>query len=145
MDCSPPGSSVPGDSPGKRTGVGCHSLSRRSSPARDQAQVSCTGRQILYCLSHQGSPCSQEQWLNTTSSCGQLRNDPPVLLLSLLASLPLSLTLASLGLYYHPYSPPISIHTQALLQALFSRAPGQAFPQQTSTPQHSDEELYPGI
>ena len=24
MDCSPPGSSVHGDSPGKDTGVGCH-------------------------------------------------------------------------------------------------------------------------
>ena len=26
MDCRPPGSSVPGDSPGKNTGVGCHAL-----------------------------------------------------------------------------------------------------------------------
>ena len=26
MDCSPPGSSVHGDSPGKHTGVGCHAL-----------------------------------------------------------------------------------------------------------------------
>ena len=26
MECSPPGSSVPGDSPGKHTGVGCHAL-----------------------------------------------------------------------------------------------------------------------
>ena len=26
MDCSPPGSSVQGDSPGKNTGVGCHAL-----------------------------------------------------------------------------------------------------------------------
>ena len=26
MDCSPPGSSVHGDSPGKNTGVGCHFL-----------------------------------------------------------------------------------------------------------------------
>ena len=26
MDCSPPGSSVHGDSPGKNTGVGCHAL-----------------------------------------------------------------------------------------------------------------------
>ena len=24
MDCSPPGSSIHGDSPGKNTGVGCH-------------------------------------------------------------------------------------------------------------------------
>ena len=33
MDCSPPGSSVHGDSPGKNTGVGCHDL-RRSSQSR---------------------------------------------------------------------------------------------------------------
>ena len=26
LDCSPPGSSVHGDSPGKNTGVGCHTL-----------------------------------------------------------------------------------------------------------------------
>ena len=26
MDCSPPGSSVHGDAPGKNTGVGCHAL-----------------------------------------------------------------------------------------------------------------------
>ena len=26
MDCSPPGSSVHGDSPGNNTGVGCHAL-----------------------------------------------------------------------------------------------------------------------
>ena len=26
MDCSPPGSSVPGDSPDKNTGMGCHAL-----------------------------------------------------------------------------------------------------------------------
>ena len=26
MDCSPPGSSVHGNSPGKNTGVGCHAL-----------------------------------------------------------------------------------------------------------------------
>ena len=26
VDCSPPGSSVHGDSPGKNTGVGCHAL-----------------------------------------------------------------------------------------------------------------------
>ena len=28
MDCSPPGSSVHGDSPGKNTGMGCHALLR---------------------------------------------------------------------------------------------------------------------
>ena len=40
-DCSPPGSSVQGDSPGKNTGPGCHALLLRGSPQpRDPAQVS---------------------------------------------------------------------------------------------------------
>ena len=29
MDCSPPGFSVRGDSPGQKTGVGCHALLQR--------------------------------------------------------------------------------------------------------------------
>ena len=35
MDCSLPGSSVHGDSPGKNTGVGCHASTRRSSQSRN--------------------------------------------------------------------------------------------------------------
>ena len=34
MDCSPPGSSVHGDSPGKSTGVGCHALLQRIFPTQ---------------------------------------------------------------------------------------------------------------
>ena len=42
MDCSPPCSSVHGDSLDKNTGVSCHALtSRGSSQPRDQTQVSC--------------------------------------------------------------------------------------------------------
>ena len=41
MDCSPPGFSVHGDSPGKNTGMSSHSLPRVSSPPRDQFWVSC--------------------------------------------------------------------------------------------------------
>ena len=33
MDCSPPGSSVHGDSPGKNMGMSCHSLLRENYPA----------------------------------------------------------------------------------------------------------------
>ena len=40
MDCSPPGSSVHGDSQGKNTRVGCPTSSRQSSEPRDQTQVS---------------------------------------------------------------------------------------------------------
>ena len=32
LDCSPPGSSVHGDSPGKITGVGCHALLQGNLP-----------------------------------------------------------------------------------------------------------------
>ena len=42
MDCSLPGSSVHGDSPGKNTGVGCHALLQESSQPRDQTEVSHT-------------------------------------------------------------------------------------------------------
>ena len=55
MDCSPPGSSVHGDSPGKNTGVGCHALLQGIFPTQgsnpDLPHCRC-----LYCLSHQGSP-----------------------------------------------------------------------------------------
>ena len=55
MDFRPPGSSVHGDSPGQNTGVACHFLlqgvflTQGSNPG-----LRC--RQIVYCLSHQGSP-----------------------------------------------------------------------------------------
>ena len=56
MDCSPSGSSVHGDSPGKNTSVGCHALLQGSFQSRDQTQVSCIAGGFLYPLSHQGSP-----------------------------------------------------------------------------------------
>ena len=56
MDCSPPGSSVHGDSPGKNTVVGCHTLLQGIFPT----QWSNTGLphcgHTLYCLSYHGSP-----------------------------------------------------------------------------------------
>ena len=68
MDCSPPGSSVHGDYPGKNTRVGCHALLQGSSQPRDLTQVSCiTG--ILYHLSHQGSPRKRE-WVTYPFSRG---------------------------------------------------------------------------
>ena len=51
MDCNLPGSSVPQDSPGKNTGVGCHSFLQGSSQLRDQTHISCIGRWILHRLS----------------------------------------------------------------------------------------------
>ena len=50
MDCSPPGSSVHGDSPGKDTGVGCHALLQGSN----LGLLHC--RRSLYRLSYQEAP-----------------------------------------------------------------------------------------
>ena len=55
MGCSLSDSSVPGILQARITEVGCHSLLRGSSWPRDWTQVSCIDRQIVYCLSHQGS------------------------------------------------------------------------------------------
>ena len=55
MDCSLPGSSVHGDSPGKNTGVGCHSLLQHIFPTWGWNPGLLHCRQILYRLSHEGS------------------------------------------------------------------------------------------
>ena len=56
MDCSLPGFSVLGDSPGKNTGVGCHALLQGAFPTQGSNSSLPHWRQILYQLSHQGSP-----------------------------------------------------------------------------------------
>ena len=56
MDCSPPVSSVHGDSPGKNTGVDCHVLLQGTVPTQGLNSGLPHGIWILYCLSHQGSP-----------------------------------------------------------------------------------------
>ena len=53
MDCSSPGSSVHGDSPGKNTGVGCHALLQRIFPPQGSNPGLPHCRWILYCLSHE--------------------------------------------------------------------------------------------
>ena len=59
VDQSPLGSSVHGDSPGKNTGVGCHSLLQGIFPTQGSNRylsVSCFGRQVLHHCCHLGSP-----------------------------------------------------------------------------------------
>ena len=56
MDCSPPGSSVHWDSPGKNTRVGCHAFFQGIFPTQGSNPGLPHCRQIPYCLSHQGSP-----------------------------------------------------------------------------------------
>ena len=55
-DCSPPGSSVHGDSPGKNAGVGCHALFQGIFPTQGCSPGLPHCRRNLYHLSHQGSP-----------------------------------------------------------------------------------------
>ena len=56
VDCSPPGSSVHGDSPGKNTGVGCHTFLQGIFQTQGSNPGLLYCRHILYHLSHQGSP-----------------------------------------------------------------------------------------
>ena len=56
MDHSPPGSSVLGDSSGKNTKVGCHSLLQGIFPTQGSNLGLRHCRRILYQLSHLGSP-----------------------------------------------------------------------------------------
>ena len=56
MDCSPPSYSVHGDSAGQNTGVGSLSLLQRIFPTQESNPGLPHCRQILYQLSHQGSP-----------------------------------------------------------------------------------------
>ena len=60
MDCSLPGSCIYGDSLGKTTGVGCHPLLQGifTTQGLNPGLLHC--RQILYHLSHQGSPSAHE-------------------------------------------------------------------------------------
>ena len=53
-DCSPPGSSVHGDPPGKNTGVGCHALLQGIFPTQGSSPGLPHCRWILYSLNHQG-------------------------------------------------------------------------------------------
>ena len=55
MDCSPPSSSVHGDSPGKNTGVDCYALPQRNFPTQGLNSGLPHCRQTLYRLRHQGS------------------------------------------------------------------------------------------
>ena len=56
MDCSPPVSSVHGDSPGKNIGVDCHAIFQGIFPTQGSNPGLPHCRQILYQPSHQGTP-----------------------------------------------------------------------------------------
>jgi len=56
MNCSPPSSSVHGDSPGKNSGVDCHALLQGIFPTQGSNPGLLHCRPILDHMSHQGSP-----------------------------------------------------------------------------------------
>ena len=56
MDCSTPSSSAHGILPSQNTGVGCHSFLQGIFLIQGSNLGLSPCRQILYCLSHQGSP-----------------------------------------------------------------------------------------
>ena len=56
MNCSPPGSSVHGDSPGKNTRAGCHAFLQGIFPTQGLNPGLPHCRRILYQLSYPGSP-----------------------------------------------------------------------------------------
>ena len=58
VDCSPPGSSLSMWFSSQNTGVGSHSLLQGIFPTQGSNLHLLRYRQILYCLSHQGSPSS---------------------------------------------------------------------------------------
>ena len=92
VDCSLPGSSVHGDSPGKNTVVGCLALLQGIFPTQGSNSGLPHCRRILYHLSHQGSPRILE-WVASPSP-GDLSNpgikpgSPELQLDSLPAELP---------------------------------------------------------
>ena len=70
MDCSPPGSSVREDSPGKNTGVDCHALLQGIFPTQGLNWGLPHCRQILYCLSHHCDMMEYIWSLSTVSETG---------------------------------------------------------------------------
>ena len=79
MYCSPPVSTIHGDTPGKNDGVNCHALLQRIFPTQgSNSGLPCSGW-ILYHLSHQGNPRILE-WVAYPFSRGSswLRNQTRV-------------------------------------------------------------------
>ena len=63
MDCSPPGSSFHGDSPGRNTGVICHALLQGIFPTQGIEQASPTPRASLVAQLVKNLPAILETWI----------------------------------------------------------------------------------
>ena len=78
MDCSLPGSSVHGDSPGKNKGVGCHDLLQGIFPTQGSNPGLLHCRQILYHRSLQEAQGlvgqDKETIISTITIVGNVKN-----------------------------------------------------------------------
>ena len=72
IDCNLAGSSVHGDFPGKNVGAGCHAVLQGIFPTQGSNPSLPHCRQILYKLSHQGSPRKLE-WVAYPFSRGSFQ------------------------------------------------------------------------
>ena len=90
MSCSPPGTSVHGDSPGKNIGVSCHTLLQGIflTQGSNSGLLHCT--QILYQLSYQGSQRNKQLTPGHDSGCVLSYPASPSLVSSLPADPPSS-------------------------------------------------------
>ena len=88
MTCSLPGSSVHGDFPGKNTEMGYHVLLQGISPTQGLNSGLPHWRQILYHLSHQGSPRKLEGVVPGELSYSGIKPVSPALQDSLSGELP---------------------------------------------------------
>ena len=108
IDCSLPGSSVNGDSPGENTRMGCMPSFKGSSRPRDWTQAPHC-RCILYLLSHYGSPNSF-----------LLPNSISFLCLSMFClSMHQVIDIWVLSIFCILWMPAISIHVQVLCGYIF--------------------------
>ena len=97
-DCSPPGSSVHGESPGQNSGVGCHALLQGIFPTQGSNPGLPHCRWILYHMSHQGSPRILE-WVAYSFSKGE---KIPTMELMKISIWTVFLSLSSLSFPFHP-------------------------------------------
>ena len=69
-DCSPPGSSVHEDSPGKNTGAGCHALLQGIFPTQESNPNLYMGRWVLYhCATREAPSLKITTTLKTEVKC----------------------------------------------------------------------------
>ena len=122
MDCSPPGSSIHGDSPGKNTEVIAISFSRGSSWPRDQICV-CIGRWIFLPLNCHGNPNSLESFkiwpLFTSFLTTFCSHEVPPLAPHLYTSTPLKMH-SCLEWFFH-FLQLVPTHLQNSAQKIFSK------------------------